>query len=112
MLLRYVLLQRANFIGSLLFSLLLVGCAIGESAFDCWMKTFIGTPIDQYERTAGPPNRIDQVPNRNAVYVYQLKNYARYNMACTIFLEVNKDGIIVTTRHEGKDCIARSRISC
>lgn len=85
-----------------LFGLMSVTGCVTEGAFEYSMRTMVGHPIARYEKIAGSPSRIEHAPNGNAVYVYKLKNYE----ACTVYWEVDKQGVVINWWHRGKDCTA------
>lgn len=79
----------------------LSGC-VTTGCFESFFNDLLGYPIQHYEQIAGNPTRIDATPDGNKVYVYQLKGY-RY---CTVFFEVDSNGIITKWWHEGSACKA------
>jgi len=80
----------------------LTGC-VTEGEFERGMREMVGHPISHYENVAGQPTRKELAPSGNDVYVYKLKNYKD----CTVFYEVNTQGIVVNWWHRGV-CLAPS----
>jgi hypothetical protein len=61
------------------------------------MGVYVGNPISHVEKLAGAPTSKEQTASGNEVYVYELKYYKE----CTVFYEVNSQGIVVSWWHNG-----------
>jgi len=77
---------------------LLTGCR----TFDDFYNDAVGQPISHLENMADAPTPTkEQVANGNTVYAFRLK----YQKDCTVFFEVDNQGIIVSWWHKGV-CLA------
>ena len=85
-----------------LISFILSGC-VSKWLFTNTMATWIGAPLKQFEDAfKDEVNSKTLISQENDITIYR---YLVLPPSCYVYWYVNKDGIIVDWRHEGKGCV-------
>lgn len=97
-----------RYIGSFLFSILLIGCVSQIAPFKDHLKSWVGASIDEYIEVKKLPHmsrtdyvgqeRVTKLDNGNMIYEFPYPK-------CPAFFEVNYSGVIVAAYSENdQDC--------
>jgi hypothetical protein len=76
----------------------LTGCAT-KGHFESIYGSWVGAPIKIFAEAYGIPSSV-KTDGDNLVYEYELKRTS----PCRVFWTVDKNGMIVQWRHEGRGC--------
>jgi hypothetical protein len=92
-------LHMKSSVGLLLLALTFGGCAT-TGHFETIYGSWVGQPISDFVAAYGAPASVVQ-NGENLVYKYELKRLA----PCKVYWTVDKTGMIVRWRHEGRGCV-------